>query len=110
MKFIDQPIAAIKRVALVAHDNRKAGLIKWCRKHQKILQHHMLLGTGSTGAEIEKAIGMAVEKLLSGPMGVISSWGLRSARERWTSCCFSGIHLSLYRTIRMLRRYCGIFR
>lgn len=69
MEYIDRPIAATKRIALVAHDNRKASLIEWCTKHRDILQQHQLLGTGTTGSHIEAATGMAVEKLFSGPMG-----------------------------------------
>ncbi|WGL18149.1 methylglyoxal synthase [Microbulbifer bruguierae] len=69
MEYIDKPIAAQKRIALVAHDNRKAGLIGWCLEHQDILARHQLLGTGTTGSQIEAATGLAVEKLFSGPMG-----------------------------------------
>ncbi|MBB5212907.1 methylglyoxal synthase [Microbulbifer hydrolyticus] len=69
MDYIDQPIAAQKRIALVAHDNRKSALIEWCHKHQSVLQQHHLLGTGTTGSKIEAATGMPVEQLFSGPMG-----------------------------------------
>lgn len=69
MEYIDQPIAEKKRIALVAHDNRKASLIDWCQKHRAILEQHQLLGTGTTGTKIEAATGMEVEKLFSGPMG-----------------------------------------
>lgn len=69
MEYIDQPIAAKKRVALVAHDNRKASLIEWCQKHRAVLEQHQLLGTGTTGSKIEAATGLVVEKLFSGPMG-----------------------------------------
>lgn len=69
MDYIDQPIAARKRVALVAHDNRKASLIEWCQKHRGVLEQHELLGTGTTGSQLEAATDLPVEKLLSGPMG-----------------------------------------
>ena len=69
MNTIDKPIAAKKRIALVAHDNRKQGLIAWCQKHRGILEQHQLLGTGTTGTQIEASTGMPVEKLFSGPMG-----------------------------------------
>ncbi|AQQ68661.1 methylglyoxal synthase [Microbulbifer agarilyticus] len=69
MNTIDKPIAAQKRIALVAHDNRKQGLIDWCKQHRAILEQHQLLGTGTTGTQIEASTGMQVEKLFSGPMG-----------------------------------------
>ncbi|WP_346838893.1 methylglyoxal synthase [Microbulbifer sp. SAOS-129_SWC] len=69
MEFISQPLPATKRVALVAHDNRKAALIEWCSRHRALLQRHQLYGTGTTGARVEEATGLTVEKLFSGPMG-----------------------------------------
>ncbi|MFI2811346.1 MULTISPECIES: methylglyoxal synthase [Microbulbifer] len=69
MQFIAQPLPARKRVALVAHDNRKQALIDWCNRHRALLEQHELLGTGTTGAKIESATGLPVERLFSGPLG-----------------------------------------
>lgn len=77
VNYIDQPIAAQKRIALVAHDNRKASLIEWCLQHRSVLEQHQLLGTGTTGTQIEAATGMVVEKLFSGPMGGDQQLGAR---------------------------------
>ncbi|AMX01676.1 methylglyoxal synthase [Microbulbifer thermotolerans] len=77
MEFISQPIPATKRVALVAHDNRKGALIEWCSRHRELLQRHRLVGTGTTGSKIEAATGLQVEKLLSGPMGGDQQLGAR---------------------------------
>jgi len=69
MDFISQPLPASKRVALVAHDNRKGALIEWCSRHRAMLERHHLYATGTTGARVEAATGLVVEKLFSGPMG-----------------------------------------
>ncbi|WP_237055397.1 methylglyoxal synthase [Microbulbifer sediminum] len=69
MQFIAQPLPARKRVALVAHDNRKQALIDWCLQHRALLEQHELLATGTTGARIEAATDLAVERLFSGPLG-----------------------------------------
>jgi len=69
METIDKPIGAKKRIALVAHDNRKSSLIQWCQRHRPVLEQHELLGTGTTGSQIEAATDLPVEKLFSGPMG-----------------------------------------
>ncbi|SDJ93146.1 methylglyoxal synthase [Microbulbifer yueqingensis] len=69
MQFIAQPLPATKRVALVAHDNRKQALIDWCREHRELLGRHQLLATGTTGTRIQEATGMEVQKLFSGPLG-----------------------------------------
>ncbi|TQV84776.1 methylglyoxal synthase [Exilibacterium tricleocarpae] len=58
-----------KKIALVAHDNRKAAMIDWCRSHRDRLQAHQLFATGTTGAQVEAALGLPIDKLISGPMG-----------------------------------------
>jgi methylglyoxal synthase len=58
-----------KRVALVAHDNKKEDLLDWARFNQGTLSRHQLLGTGTTGRLIHSRLGLEVERLLSGPMG-----------------------------------------
>ena len=40
---------APRRLALVAHDTRKAQLRAWVNRHEKILRGHRLICTGSTG-------------------------------------------------------------
>ena len=46
----------IKRIALVAHDNRKKDLIEWVEWNYKSLIRHKLICTGTTGKLIEKTI------------------------------------------------------
>ena len=66
-KTINSP--EIKSVALVAHDNMKPELIKWCTEHKQALQAHTLYATGTTGLHIEKNTGLSINKLISGPLG-----------------------------------------
>lgn len=62
-------LGATKKVALVAHDNKKQELVAWCTKHKGDLAPHTLYGTGTTGAIIERDTGLAIHKLISGPLG-----------------------------------------
>ena len=62
-------IAAEKRIALVAHDNKKSEIIHWVDSHRTELEKHKIYATGTTGAKIEQDTGLQVNKLLSGPMG-----------------------------------------
>ena len=39
-----------KRIALIAHDNRKHDLLDWVRCNRGSLMHHDLFATGTTGA------------------------------------------------------------
>jgi methylglyoxal synthase len=63
------PIAAQKRIALVAHDNRKSEMIDWVREHFAVLKHHHLSATGTTGTLVERELGLPVAKFKSGPLG-----------------------------------------
>ena len=69
----------IKRIALVAHDNRKKDLIEWVKWNDDVLLKHELISTGTTGSLVEKALKEKLEstdkdivqvtKLKSGPLG-----------------------------------------
>jgi len=58
-----------KRVALVAHDHKKADLAEWAVYNKVVLARHELFATGTTGKLIEDALDRPVKKLLSGPLG-----------------------------------------
>lgn len=58
-----------KRIALVAHDHKKADLIEWAIFNKVELAKHELFATGTTGKLIEEALDRPVKKLLSGPLG-----------------------------------------
>jgi methylglyoxal synthase len=69
----------IKRIALVAHDNRKKDLIEWAEWNYEVLIHHQLVSTGTTGRLLEESLNKSltdedahhfeVMKLKSGPLG-----------------------------------------
>lgn len=58
-----------KKIALIAHDNKKAELIEWATYNKTILSKHQLYATGTTGKLIEDALDVHVTRLLSGPLG-----------------------------------------
>lgn len=62
-------IGAQKRIALVAHDNRKETLINWVQKNEKVLSRHFLCGTGTTARLIIERTGLPVKAYRSGPLG-----------------------------------------
>ena len=57
-----------KRIALVAHDNKKEDLLDWVNFNKYLLSLHELYATGTTGKLVEKE-GLEVTKLKSGPLG-----------------------------------------
>src|SRR5260370_41666677 len=58
-----------KRIARVAHDNKKQDLLEWARFNRHVLAQHEVFATGTTGKLLEEEIGLAVHKLQSGPLG-----------------------------------------
>jgi len=62
-------MAKQKRIALVAHDNKKSQLLAWVECHLEALQPHHLLATGTTGQLITDRFELPIEKLQSGPLG-----------------------------------------
>lgn len=59
----------IKKIALIAHDNRKEALIEWADENKEILKNHILCGTGTTARLISEKTGLKVHGFKSGPMG-----------------------------------------
>ena len=72
-------MTASKRIALVAHDNRKKDLVEWVEWNAESLVRHKIVCTGTTGALVEKTLtkkldkstrkSLSLRKLKSGPLG-----------------------------------------
>ena len=62
-------IGVKKRIALVAHDNKKKDLLEWACFNRETLSHHHLFGTGTTGSLLENELGLPITQFKSGPLG-----------------------------------------
>jgi methylglyoxal synthase len=58
-----------KKIALVAHDNKKQDLVEWAKFNRVLLAHHQVYATGTTGTILEQELGIKINKLQSGPLG-----------------------------------------
>jgi methylglyoxal synthase len=63
------PMEHDKKIALVAHDNKKQDLVEWAKYNRFLLSHHQVFATGTTGKILEKELGFKITKLNSGPLG-----------------------------------------
>ncbi|MBC7348580.1 MAG: methylglyoxal synthase [Candidatus Aminicenantes bacterium] len=68
-----------KKIALVAHDNKKADLLDWVRFNRGLLDKHELWATGTTGLLLKKELSLEVNVLQSGPLGGDQQVGARIA-------------------------------
>lgn len=60
---------ATKRIALVAHDERKDDLLAWARYNTGTLTRHQLFATGTTGKLLADQCGLDITRMKSGPLG-----------------------------------------
>ncbi len=58
-----------KKIALVAHDNKKRDLLEWAKFNRDLLAHHEVYATGTTGEVLERELGFEINRLQSGPLG-----------------------------------------
>ena len=62
-------MGARKRIALIAHDNRKGDLLDWARFNRGTLAEHDLYATGTTGSLLAAELALPVTRFVSGPLG-----------------------------------------
>lgn len=58
-----------KKIALVAHDNKKRDLLEWAAFNRDLLARHELYATGTTGRLLRQDLDLEVIALYSGPLG-----------------------------------------
>lgn len=58
-----------KKIALIAHDNKKTDLVAWMRFNRELLAGHDLYATRTTGRLIQETLGLRVTEFHSGPLG-----------------------------------------
>ena len=58
-----------KRIALIAHDNKKRDLLEWAAFNRDLLACHELFATGTTGRLLGRHLDLDVVALHSGPLG-----------------------------------------
>ena len=81
MKYKNITMTKDKKIALVAHDNKKRDLLDWAKFNRVLLAHHSIFATGTTGTLLERDIGLTVHKLQSGPLGGDQQVGAKIADD-----------------------------
>ena len=69
-----------KRIALIAHDNRKQDLLEWAGFNRDLLAQHELYATETTGTLLEQKLALNIIKLQSGALGGDQQIGAKIAQ------------------------------
>jgi len=69
MEYKTPTIVQKKKIALVAHDNKKHDLLEWAKFNRDLLAQHEVYSTGTTGKLLEQELDIGIVKLQSGPLG-----------------------------------------
>jgi methylglyoxal synthase len=83
-----------KKIALVAHDNKKHDLVEWAKFNRVLLAHHKVYATDTTGTILEQELGIEINKLQSGPLGGDQQIGAKVADGEIDFLIFFGTPLS----------------
>lgn len=57
------------KIALIAHDKKKAEITELAIKYKEVLANHELYATGTTGTLIMGETGLTIHRMKSGPLG-----------------------------------------
>lgn len=79
----------IQTIGFVAHDERKAEMIKWVSSNQQKLKDLSILSTGTTGKKIlERCPELDIQPLKSGPLGGDQQLGAAICEDRLDALVF----------------------
>jgi hypothetical protein len=93
------PAPAGRRIALIAHDNKKQDMIEWAEYNLDLLAGHELFATATTGHPLQQQLGLPVTCSRSGALRTLTPAGDPTATrpadsvtalpggtcQRWTS-------------------------
>ena len=75
-------------LGLVAHDAKKADLLRLVRAHIKAFRRFHILATGTTGHLLQEETGLVVESMASGPLGGDLQLGSRIVEDSLDALIF----------------------
>jgi methylglyoxal synthase len=78
----DLPAPAGRRIALIAHDNKKQDMLEWAGYNLALLAGHELFATATTGQILGDELGLPVTRFRSGPLGGDQQIGARIAEGK----------------------------
>ena len=80
MEYQEVATKEMKKIALIAHDNKKRDLLEWAGFNRDLLAQHELYATGTTGKLLEEELDLKIIKLQSGALGGDQQIGAKIAQ------------------------------
>ena len=75
----DQAAPTGRRIALIAHDNKKRDMLEWAKDNLALLTAHELFATATTGQLLHDQLGLPITCFRGGPYGGDQQIGARIA-------------------------------
>ncbi len=98
-------------IAVIAHDGKKADLVAFATYNRDRLERFDLVATATTGRLLQEKVGLAVETVLSGPLGGDAQIAAMAAEGRIRAVIFFVDPLSAHPhdpDIRTVLRVCNV--
>lgn len=80
MEYQAEVAKQVKKIALIAHDNKKQDLLEWASFNRELLNQYELYATGTTGKLLEEELDLKIIKLQSGALGGDQQIGAKIAQ------------------------------
>ena len=78
----------MKRIALIAHDEKKDDMVEFVKHHYKFLSECQLISTGTTGKIIMDNVDLKITRMESGPLGGDQMIGAEVAKDNLSGVIF----------------------
>ena len=78
----------MKRIALIAHDEKKDDMIDFVKHHYQFLSKCKLISTGNTGKVIMDKVDLKINRMESGPIGGDQMVGAEVAKDKLDGVIF----------------------
>jgi methylglyoxal synthase len=77
-----------RKIALIAHDEKKPDLINFAQENEDLLDKFHLIATGTTGKRLNEETNLTVERKVSGPIGGDQQIGAEIASDNVAAVIF----------------------
>lgn len=105
--MLENPAVTGRRIALIAHDNKKQDMLEWADYNLALLTGHELFATATTGRLLREQLGLPVTSFAAGRSAVTCRSAPASPKAGSICSSSCGIRWNRTRTTRTSRPFSG---